>query len=162
MTTKAQERKAMEEIRRIVDGLGADSYIGTAMEGVWEIMLENIDNDFAISMKDRMEHLEREKETEIEGWKGRAYKAESDLKAANDNIESLCMKNGQCERELESTSKMLSDNRDAMSEMSNTISKLHGDNADLVCEIASLKEEIIHLKAKLYDMIELTERGVRV
>lgn len=36
MTTKDQERQAITEIRRIVEGLGENSYVGTAMEGVKE------------------------------------------------------------------------------------------------------------------------------
>lgn len=55
ITTKEQERKALEQIRKIVDGLGEDSYIGTAFEGCFEIAEENIENDFACSMKQRVE-----------------------------------------------------------------------------------------------------------
>lgn len=58
MTTKAQERKALEQIRKIVEGLGEDSYIGTAFEGCFEIAEENIENDFACSMKQRKEAAE--------------------------------------------------------------------------------------------------------
>ena len=34
MTTKDQERQAIEEIRKIVEGLGENSYVGFAMEGL--------------------------------------------------------------------------------------------------------------------------------
>ena len=60
MTTKEQERKALEQIRKIVAGLGKDSYIGTAFEGCFEIAEENIENDFGCSMKQRAESAERE------------------------------------------------------------------------------------------------------
>lgn len=53
MTTKEQERKALAQIRKIVDGLGEDSYIGMAFEGCFEIAAENIENDFGCSMKQR-------------------------------------------------------------------------------------------------------------
>lgn len=33
MTTKDQERKAVEKIRKIVEELGENSYVGFAMEG---------------------------------------------------------------------------------------------------------------------------------
>ena len=59
MTTKEQERKALEQIRKIVAGLGEDSYIGTAFEGCFEIAESNIENDFGESMLDRAEHFER-------------------------------------------------------------------------------------------------------
>jgi hypothetical protein len=36
MTTKEQERKALAQIKKIVESLGEDSYIGTAFEGCFE------------------------------------------------------------------------------------------------------------------------------
>lgn len=46
-STKDQEREALEKIKAIVEALGPDSYIGTALEGCFEIAEENIENDFA-------------------------------------------------------------------------------------------------------------------
>ena len=59
MTTKEQERKAVEKIRKIVEELGENSYVGTAFEGCFEIAENNIDNDFACSMKQRAEGAEK-------------------------------------------------------------------------------------------------------
>ena len=59
MTTKEQERKALEQIRKIVAGLGEGSYIGMAFEGCFEIAEENIENDFELSMKQRAEAAEK-------------------------------------------------------------------------------------------------------
>lgn len=53
--TKQQEREALEKIKAIVESLGPDSYIGTALDGCFEIAEENIENDFACSMKQRVE-----------------------------------------------------------------------------------------------------------
>ena len=55
MTTKDQEREALAKIKEIVDGLGPDSYVATAFDGCFEIAEENIENDFACSMKQRVE-----------------------------------------------------------------------------------------------------------
>lgn len=60
MTTKEQERQAMEKIRKIVEGLGENSYIGTAMEGVLELAEQNIEYDAAFSMKAQAELAEKE------------------------------------------------------------------------------------------------------
>ena len=60
MTTKEQERKALAQIKKIIEGLGPDSYIGTAFEGCMEIAEENIENDFACSMKQRYEKASEE------------------------------------------------------------------------------------------------------
>lgn len=50
MTTKQQEREALQKIREIVEALGEDSYIGMAFEGVFETAEDNIENDFACSL----------------------------------------------------------------------------------------------------------------
>ena len=55
MTTKDQERQAIEKIRKIVEGLGENSYVGFAMEGVLELAEDNIREDAACSMKKRAE-----------------------------------------------------------------------------------------------------------
>ena len=100
MTTKMQEREAMEKIKKIVMGLGEDSYIGTAMIGVWEIMEENIANDFAISAKDRMDEASRaaretekrivaisaEKDAEIRGLKAKNADLERDLSETKEDM----------------------------------------------------------------------------
>lgn len=59
MTTKEQERKALEKIRKIVEELGENSYVGTAFEGCFEIAEENIEDDAAYSMKSRFEYSEK-------------------------------------------------------------------------------------------------------
>lgn len=53
--TKHQEREALEKIKAVVESLGPDSYIGIALEGCFEIAEQNIENDFACSMKQRVE-----------------------------------------------------------------------------------------------------------
>ena len=45
IATKDEERKVLEQIRRLIDGIGGtDSYIGAALEGCLEIAEENIRN----------------------------------------------------------------------------------------------------------------------
>lgn len=61
VATKEQERKALERIKKIVAELGEDSYVAKAFEGCFEIAEENIDNDFFISLKSRVDYLEKEK-----------------------------------------------------------------------------------------------------
>ena len=53
MTTKEQERKALEQIKKILAGLEEDSYVVTAMRGMVEDAESNIENDWAGSMYDR-------------------------------------------------------------------------------------------------------------
>lgn len=56
--TKQQERDTLAEIRKMVEELGPQSYIGTALEGCFEIAEQNIDNDFGCSMQQRAEAAE--------------------------------------------------------------------------------------------------------
>ena len=51
MTTKAQEREALQKIQKIVAGLGENSYIGTAFEGCFDLADQNIEYDAAFSLK---------------------------------------------------------------------------------------------------------------
>lgn len=60
ITTKEQELKALEQIKRIVNGLGEGSYIAAAFEGCFEMAEDNIGNDFACSMQQRAERAEKE------------------------------------------------------------------------------------------------------
>lgn len=62
MTTKEQELAALNKIRKIVDSLGENSYVGTAFEGCFDVAEENIRNDFFCSMKQRAESAERREE----------------------------------------------------------------------------------------------------
>lgn len=57
--TKEQERKALEQIKKIVESLGKDSHIATAFEGCFDLAEENIENDWACSMKQRVEAAEK-------------------------------------------------------------------------------------------------------
>ena len=56
MVTKEQERKALEQIKKIVDSLGADSYIATAFDGCFEDARENNCGPAGSSHADRQEH----------------------------------------------------------------------------------------------------------
>lgn len=103
MTTKEQERKALEQIRKIVSSLGEDSYIATAFEGCFEIAEENIENDFACSMKQNAEHymelyenlqdeyytLKASANEESENFARKTKWAEEQLDAMQENISKL-------------------------------------------------------------------------
>lgn len=63
MTTKEQELKVLAQIKKLVESLGEDSYVGTAFEGCFEIAETNIENDWACSMKQRAESAEKKVST---------------------------------------------------------------------------------------------------
>ena len=71
IATKQQEQDTLAVIRKMVEELGPQSYLGTAFDGCFEIAEQNIENDFADSMKGRWLH------------------ADAQLNAANGTIEEL-------------------------------------------------------------------------
>lgn len=110
MTTKEQERKALEQIRKIVAGLGEDSYIGMAFEGCFELAEENIENDFGCSMKERAESAERnlvlernrmmQMLKELEAREQEVKELQEDCKALNDRIHNLIGEKNMAQQEM--------------------------------------------------------------
>lgn len=74
IATKDQERKALAQIKKIVEGLGPQSYIATAFDGCFQDAEDNIENDFGCSMKARYES-EHEKAVHNEDIATEACKA---------------------------------------------------------------------------------------
>lgn len=100
ITTKDQERQAVEKIRKIVEGLGENSYVGTAMAGVLEVAEQNIEYDAAFSLKEEKEIAERreQEQTEI------TQKLKKELNDLNERYKQLAI---QRKEERESMTKQL-------------------------------------------------------
>ena len=88
MTTKEQERKALEQIRKIVAGLGEDSYIATAFEGCFEDAERNIDDDAAYSMKGRWEMISKNWDARLKEF----HKAEQTIEELKAKLEEETLK----------------------------------------------------------------------
>lgn len=142
MTTKAQERKALEQIRKIVEGLGEDSYIGMAFEGCFEIAEENIENDWGCSMKQNFESAVKEQgklreiaaelQEENRKFKARAEKAENLYNTTQKSADSWCAK-------YHEAADSATENWNKFREMEDKVEALELEN--------------MKLKAKLYDMM---------
>lgn len=87
MTTKEQERTALNKIRNILGTLDADGWVNTAFKGVCDIAARNIDDDFADSPVERVEELEKEldnaEKREI-SWKADAERYKGEYDALNE------------------------------------------------------------------------------
>lgn len=153
MTTKEQERKALEQIRKIIAGLGDLSYIGTALEGCLEIADQNIEYDFADSMKGRAEIADKkvkELTSEIEHLQGVRQHIEKQLqdmtKQSEQNFQSACEKATEIrdlKAQLEAALNRATEAEEAITETAAKAQQIIDRQAD----------EIIHLKAKLYDLM---------
>ena len=103
--SKDTEREYLGRIKNILDALGPDSYCATAFDGCIADAEENIDNDFAVSMKGRWEsekkaheetregligklndRIKRVAELEAEVQKARQMEAQARKEAAEDKI----------------------------------------------------------------------------
>ena len=142
MATKEQERKALEQIVKIVESLGENSYIAMAMQGMVEDARENIENDFGLSMKDRVE--DEKKKLAIR--EGQLDKMAKDLL--------------QTRKELEITEKKLQVADEERVDLWNRLretEKTGMENLDRLTVLRDMckaqEDQILRLKAKLYDFM---------
>ena len=126
MVTKAQESKALAQIKEIINSLGENSYVGMAFEKAIDIADENIRCDFGGSLMDYLESCARD--------------------AVQDKIDSIRRDKNDLEAQLS-----LAEQRGTT--LGDENRELQYQNSELVREIATLKDEIIHLKAKLWDFV---------
>lgn len=142
MMTKDQERQVLKKIKELIDSTGSNSYIEAAFAGCCEIAADNIDNDFMTSLKDRAEEAnKREAAAKLE------LQEQKDLnKNLQNRIEEL-EKKIDAEKEAKET---------ALNNAIALTDQLYSekDNVNgLERQIEGLEDEIIRLKAKLYDLM---------
>ena len=142
MMTKDQEREVLNKIKKLIDSTGSDSYIEAAFAGCCEIAADNIDNDFMTSLKDRAEEANKR-----EAAKSLELQEEKDRnKGLQITIEDLEKK---LERETAAKETALNNAVIQTEELYQERKNVEG----LERQIEGLEDEIIKLKAKLYDLI---------
>lgn len=149
MTSKADERKALEKIRKIVEELGADSYLAMAFEGCFEVAEENIENDFGCSLYQRAEAADRRVEqVERENLKLHAALRDAQAKAeiSHRQIEDLMRNNKEREEDVDRW-------RQHSLEQGAEINRLGDLRDNLMNKEREMTLEIIKLKAKLFDLM---------
>ena len=146
MATKEQERKALAQIKKILAGLGEESYIAHAMDGMIEDAEQNIENDFWNSYRNRYEYMNVQ-----------CAKAEDDLADALEKAKEAEKKQqiaeGLLQTKIEEATHWFN--------LYNTVktnadtAKLESLNgaAELQRKVEAQELEIIKLKAKLYDLM---------
>lgn len=160
MTTKEQERKALAQIKKIVEGLGEDSYIAAAFEGCFEDAELNIENDAAFSMKTRADMLEKdlkEAEARLEASRNEQEALKRKLEAKDKTIENLTK---EAARTTESLSKALEEAEkkilpdEAKSEIIHylghrgaDLEKIMVDLSDLIVDMVDTPEDIAFTSA---------------
>lgn len=144
MASKAEERKALEQIKKIVEGLGGSgSYIGMALEGCFEIAESNIENDFGCSMQEQVKAMEMSRND----WMARCKYMEAEhnktvkeLEAAKDNADALA-------------NNKVNELRDALQDTMNEVARLTNKNLEATKKAEAFELENMKLKARLYDLM---------
>lgn len=149
MTTKEQERKALEQIKKIVAGLGDGSYIGTAFEGCFEVAETNIENDWACSFKQQIESLEERNESQAKDIERLLGVKEHLEKKVDDQIQQT-NRNWQLSEENAEDARMWLKRAE---DRQKKIDELAASVADKDKVLAERDFEIMQLKAKLYDLM---------
>lgn len=142
IATKEEERKALDKIRKIVESLGEQSYVGTAFTGAFEMAEENIENDFGSSTQAYIDGY-REKDKEISMFGETLKEKDTMIKNLHDRLEDA---NEQFKKnhELENANAgFIAKERQEYLDRAN---KAEEKNKELAMEI-------ITLKAKLYDLL---------
>lgn len=142
VTTKEDERKALTKIKKIIESLGEDSYVGTAFEGCFEIAESNIENDWACSMKQRSDNWE------IECGKlcSEIDKLTAELEEEK-RLHALQLENFRtCMSNCETYKAEIEELRSELKSAENEISELESD-------LNKSEEIVVQLKARLYDLI---------
>ena len=138
--TNAQEREALAKIREILEGFDPeDTYIGKAFEGCVEQARENIDNDWMLS------------------WKGRYLDEQLKNCRLSDKVEALM-------KTLNQKDDAIVRLMDAKKQLSGELEEVKAAYVDLEFKLEraketadGLKQTILELKAKLYDMMTREE-----
>ena len=152
IASKDEERNALAKIREIVDSLGETSYIGIAMEGMWELIEENIADDFGNSHRDMIAHRDNEIKRlndEVSIERANATRIQNEFNHALERI-----------ADLECTIKSDTDWIDRLSKTRDEIESKYVtlDHAYHALE-EKTENEIVRLKANLYDFMEKEGKG---
>lgn len=149
MTSKEQERKALEQIRKIVEGLGEDSYVGKAFEGCFEFAEDNINNDFWMSMKERKEAAEFA-EDELRLKIGEKLEQ---IKSLETKIDNLQISMAERDKALDTKDYRIAELSESLKKVSSYCTENWNKLQAAETKLDEKEDEIVRLKAKLYDLM---------
>lgn len=93
IATKQQERDTLAAIKKMVEELGPQSYLATAFDGCFEDAENNIENDFADSMKARWLHAD----AQLNASKGTIEELKAHERSMKETIDRLQRENEEAE-----------------------------------------------------------------
>ena len=149
--TKDQEREALEKIKAILDTLGLDSYVGTAFEGCLEIAEENIENDFAFSMKQRVEAAvveNRRLKERVKELEDKLAESEKDYEAAHAAAHLVA---DEKDAEIQRLKTQVQELSEKLASAEEALEDANEEAGSAEARSGEAQAEIVRLKAKLYD-----------
>lgn len=147
IATKEQERKALTQIRKIVEGLGPQSYIATAMTGVFDLAEQNIEYDAALEFPEQIDSLQKQ----LSEAQQIAKKASADYEAAHQERNRLQAAHGEACEAITERDRKIADLTDHLKEE-------HDLRAGAEVMVQRRNEKIVKLKARLYDLLVAGEK----
>lgn len=155
--TKYEEYEALIQIRGILKDFDPeDTYIGKAFEGCVELAKDNLRNDWMMSWRARYENRDRDAAKLDEILTKTTEKLRKSEEARVDLVKELSQKDDAIAR-LEDAKDQLSEGIDRMDK---AIAQRDSDRQELLCRLEAekaqnlyLKQTILELKARLYDMM---------
>lgn len=127
--SKGTEREYLGRIKNILDALGPNSYCAMAFEGCVGDAEENIDNDFAVSMKDR--------------WKSECKAHENTRKSLTEKLDAQGQRIAELEAEVQKAQQMEAQARKEAAEDKIALEKARESvlPANIVAELAAMLQE---------------------
>ena len=142
MTTKEQERKALERMKKIVAELGEQSYIGTAFEGAWELAEQNIEWDAAYSVNNSIESANKGEAKA----KAEAAEVQEKLRAALADANIAVNRQVEAERKAEEL-------RVRVRQLDEEVCRIDSECQKWQKKATESETEIIKFKAMLFDLM---------
>lgn len=171
IATKDQERAALDKIRKIVDGLGENSYLSMAFQGCFEIAEQNIENDAAFSLKDAAyslkDSLDRSrkelcaKEEQVKDLETKISDLTRQLetsRAEEKKLQEVCKRQAFSEEDLENLITLLGEKRNQNLEQINLeaarIVELAEDSQAPEFQSAVTRHKALKVEAEEYQLLE--------
>lgn len=142
IATKVQERAALARIKKIVDGLGSQSYIATAMTGVFDLAEQNIEYDAAFEFPEQIDNLQKQ----LSAAREVAEKTSANYEEANRE------QNRAQAAEREAFSKITAAQANIV-DLTDQLKEEHDLRVGAEVMVQRRNEEIVKLKARLYDLL---------
>jgi len=156
--TKAEEYEALQKIEEILKDFDPeDTYIGKAFEGCVEQADENLRSDFMMSYKDRYDNVSEQ----LHAANVRIVELTKELNQKDDAIGRLANAKNQLESQIVGEALIRRDYEARIGQMESDYKALQisyeglkaAKKQEAAAEVHALRQTILELKAKLYDMM---------